>query len=140
MKLAFGRIEVDCRSLPSLSPHLLHISSSPFSKAILLLAALFLSVSPAIAAENSQPARQSELRADSWPLFRGNSACDGVAGGKLPDKPKLLWKKSFKDGAFDATATIVDGTIYVGSFDGNLYALDLADGKEKWKFHSELGF
>ncbi|HXT60018.1 MAG TPA: PQQ-binding-like beta-propeller repeat protein, partial [Pirellulales bacterium] len=63
-----------------------------------------------------------------------------MAAGSLPDNLKVVWKKSFKDGAFDATATIVDGTVYVGSFDGNLYALDLADGKEKWKFHTELGF
>lgn len=123
------------------SPHLLRIPTSPFSNACLFLAAyLFSSISVAISAEKSTTDRQPEPRSDSWPVFRGNAACDGVAAGSLPDKLKVVWKKSFKDGAFDATATIVDGTVYVGSFDGNLYALDLADGKEKWKFHTELGF
>lgn len=122
------------------SPHLLRIPTSPFSKACLLVAAyFFFSLPLAISAEKSKDL-QGELRADSWPTFRGNAACDGVSATTLPDKLKVVWKKSFKDGAFDATATIVDGAVYVGSFDGNLYAFDLADGKEKWKFHTELGF
>ena len=30
--------------------------------------------------------------------------------------------------------------VYVGGLNGYFYALDLATGEEKWKFHSELGF
>ena len=29
---------------------------------------------------------------------------------------------------------VVGGVVYVGSFDTHLYALDLKDGKEKWKY------
>jgi outer membrane protein assembly factor BamB len=79
-------------------------------------------------------------RHDTWAVFRGDAASTGVAHTTLPDKPVVMWKKNFKDGGFEATAAIVDGVIYVGSFDGNLYALSLADGEEKWKFHTELGF
>lgn len=77
---------------------------------------------------------------DAWPVFRGDAASTGVAHTTLPEKPVLVWKKTFKEGGFEATAAIVEGMVYVGSFDGNLYALSLATGEEKWKFHTELGF
>src|SRR6185437_13753830 len=64
-----------------LSPHLLRISLSPFSKACLLLAALFSAASPAIAAEKSQADKPPAPPSGSWPVFRGNAACDGVAAG-----------------------------------------------------------
>ncbi|HET6883511.1 MAG TPA: PQQ-binding-like beta-propeller repeat protein [Pirellulales bacterium] len=86
----------------------------------------------------SQPSSGKQV--DVWPVFRGDAASRGVAETTLPDKPAVVWKKSFKDGGFEATAAIVDGMIYVGSFDGNLYAMNLANGEEKWKFHTELGF
>lgn len=85
-------------------------------------------------------AAHAASRQDAWPVFRGDVASTGVAQTKLPDKPAVIWKKTFKDGGFEATAAIVDGMIYVGSFDGNLYALSIATGEEKWKFHTELGF
>lgn len=76
----------------------------------------------------------------AWPVFRGNAHSDGVAGCKLANEPKLIWKKSYKDAMFEGTAAIAGGVLYVGGLGGDFYALDLADGQEKWKFHSELGF
>jgi outer membrane protein assembly factor BamB len=78
--------------------------------------------------------------ADSWPVFRGNAQADGVAMGYLPDQLQVIWKKPFKDALFESTAAIVDGVVYVGGLDGYFRALDLKNGDEKWKFHSELGF
>ena len=84
---------------------------------------------------------QSEpATADAWPLFRGVAGCTGVSAGKLPDRPAVLWKRSFKNGSFDATAIIVGESVYVGSLGGDFYALDLASGDERWKLHTELGF
>lgn len=76
-----------------------------------------------------------------WPLFRGDAQSTGVARSTLPDNPQLLWKQTFEDAAFEAGAIVVDGVIYVGSAgtDGNFYALDLATGAAKWKFHTEYG-
>jgi outer membrane protein assembly factor BamB len=68
-----------------------------------------------------------------WPIFRGNSMQTGVATSGLPDQLEILWKKKTKDG-IEGTAAIVDGTVYIGSLDEHLYALDLATGKEKWKY------
>ncbi len=78
--------------------------------------------------------------ADNWSLFRGSPGAEGVAAGPLPDKLELLWKKTFKDGMFEAAPAIVDGVIYIGALDGYFRALDLATGSERWKYHSELGF
>ena len=64
----------------------------------------------------------------------------GVAESPLPDKLEVLWKFNSVQHGFEATAVIVDGLVYAGSLDGNLYVLSLADGKERWRFHTELGF
>jgi outer membrane protein assembly factor BamB len=94
------------------------------------------------AAENaSNIASPLRATAESWPMFRGDERGSGVAVSALPDDPQVLWKKSMgKDAVFESTAAIVDGVIYIGSLDGNFWALDLATGDEKWKFFSELGF
>src|SRR5438270_13592712 len=67
-----------------------------------------------------------------WPLYRGDSLSSGVAQTTLPDKPELLWKYEVKGGAFESTATIAGGVVYIGGMDGTLFALDLASGKEVW--------
>src|SRR5947208_3170601 len=73
-----------------------------------------------------------DLRAD-WPLFRGNALQSGVTSSPLPDKLEVRWKIHVKDG-MEAAAAIVKDTVYFGSFDQYLYAVGLADGKEKWKY------
>jgi outer membrane protein assembly factor BamB len=74
---------------------------------------------------------KAQAQAD-WPLFRGNPLQNGVASSNLPAQLSVRWKFKTKD-SVEAAAAIVAGTVYVGSFDEHLYALDLATGKEKWK-------
>ncbi len=46
---------------------------------------------------------------------------------------KEQWK--FKTGGYvTSSPTVSDGVIYVGSYDGHLYAVDAKTGKEQWKF------
>ncbi len=68
-----------------------------------------------------------------WPVFRGDALQNGVANSSLPDPLDIRWKFKAKDG-IESTAAIVGGTVYIGSLDEHLYALDLATGKEKWKY------
>ena len=71
--------------------------------------------------------------AADWPIFRGNSFQTGVAPAPLPTPLVVRWTFQAKD-AFEATSAIVDGTVYAASYDGNLYALALTDGKPRWTY------
>ncbi len=71
--------------------------------------------------------------AADWPIFRGNPTQTGIANSTLPEQLDILWRFKTND-AIEGTPAIVNGTVYIGSFDEHLYAIDLATGKEKWKF------
>src|SRR5947209_13935089 len=69
------------------------------------------------------------LAAADWPLFRGDPLQTGVAAEPLPASLALRWQLptgNGQTGRIDGAAAIVNGTVYVGSFDEFLYALDLA--------------
>ncbi len=71
-----------------------------------------------------------------WPLFRGGPTLDGVARTSLVDQPELLWSLDVGSD-IESTAAIVDGTVYVGAYDGSFYAIDLEVGEIRWKL--EIG-
>ena len=69
----------------------------------------------------SQPA--AAVKTD-WPIFRGNPALHGVAAGTLEDSLSLAW--TFTSGAeITSSAVVHDGTVFFGSCDQNVYAVDL---------------
>lgn len=76
--------------------------------------------------------------ADRWTMFRGNLAMTGVSASSLPDQLQLQWTFETKD-SIEATAAIFENTVYFTTCDGRCYALNLADGKEIWKFTSPDG-
>lgn len=82
----------------------------------------------------------ASLSGGDWPLFRGDALATGVARSGLPERLEVLWKRSFENGSFEATAAIVDDVVYVGSLAGPFYALDLETGETLWEFSTELGF
>src|SRR6267142_88014 len=68
---------------------------------------------------------------EGWPMFRGGPALLGVAPGSLPAKLKVLW--SFKtSGPIKSSAAIDNDRVFIGSNDGEVYALNLAAGKKLW--------
>jgi outer membrane protein assembly factor BamB len=71
--------------------------------------------------------------AESWLVFRGNPEQRGLASSALPDKVETLWTFKDEDG-FEGAVAVADGVAYVGSLGEQLYALDLANGKVKWKY------
>ena len=77
---------------------------------------------------------------DAWPLFRGDPQATGVARGSLPERLELLWTFSVDGGGFQSTAAISDRVVYIGCLNGKLYAVELASGRKKWEFPTELGF
>ena len=72
----------------------------------------------------------------NWASFRGNPQLTGVADSQLPENPQLLWTFQVGD-MIESTATVVDGTVYVGALNGTLYALDAQTGEKKWTYQVE---
>ncbi len=87
------------------------------------------SVAPNVAADKS-----------SWPVCRADALATGVSNATLPENLEVLWKFNSNMHGFEATVAIENGLVFAGSLDGELYVLNLSDGKEVWKFHTELGF
>lgn len=76
---------------------------------------------------------------DSWPMFRGSPALQGISQTQLPKTLKLRWSYQ-TGGSIDSSAAIVSGIVYVGSGDGVLHAIDLATGKPRWQYKTGGSF
>src|SRR5258708_7938763 len=95
-------------------------------RVLILLAAATLAAAAASAAD------------DTWPQFRGNPSLTGVSTSPVPKTLKLLW--TFEAGeSIESSAAIAGGTVYVGSQSSDLIAVNLADGKLKWKYKVKDG-
>ncbi|HRZ98309.1 MAG TPA: PQQ-binding-like beta-propeller repeat protein, partial [Paludibacter sp.] len=71
----------------------------------------------------------------AWPNYRGNNVLNGISHSTFNTPIKLLW--SFKTGdEIKSSPVISNNLIFIGSMDGQVYALNLA-GKVKWKFKAE---
>ena len=100
-------------------------------------AALVLTIAATSAAATSD---RGESRAPSrwdWPTYGQNAQHTFSARTTLErsDASRLRPAWEFRTGdAVTATPTVVGGTVYVGSWDGFFYALDLRTGSLRWKF------
>ncbi len=69
----------------------------------------------------------------SWPMYRGGPSLLGVAEGRLPSRLSLAW--SFKTGGpVKSSPAVEHDAVWIGSDDGNVYALALRTGQKKWAF------
>ena len=76
--------------------------------------------------------------ANDWPMHRGGPQLRGVAPGPTLVAPKLSWTQ--KVGSFvTGSVAIANGTAYVGTYDGNVVALDAESGEPRWEFITEGG-
>lgn len=66
-------------------------------------------------------------------MFRGDPQLSGVTTNALAEKLKLEWSVA-TEGPVNSTAAIIGDTVYVGSADSHLHALDLKDGSTRWTF------
>jgi outer membrane protein assembly factor BamB len=96
-----------------------------------LVAACF--ETPAQDAPPAKAAAEKPAAGKDWPVFRGNPALQGVAQGELADDPQLRWTFD-TGGEILSSPVIAGGTVYVGSCDGSVYALDLTTGNKRWSF------
>ena len=99
---------------------------------------MFLSAAGGAAAALSFPrlSRAAEsANADEWTTFRNGPTLLGVSASALPSKPELLWEAATSDGVV-STPVIRGGRVYIGTLVGYLLCLDLATGKEIWRYRS----
>ena len=73
-----------------------------------------------------------------WPMYGANleRSFSNPASGLKPSNVgalKLAWRFPTED-AVTAAPTVVDGTVYVGAWDGYFYALSAKQGVLLWKF------
>lgn len=66
-------------------------------------------------------------------MFRGGPAHHGVYQGGGPTLLGLAWRAP-TDGDVISSPAVANGTVYVGSGDGHLYALALASGERRWRY------
>ena len=67
-------------------------------------------------------------------MFRGNPEHTGVFdnGGMVPTNTEV-WRFMTGDKVYSSPA-VSNGVVYIGSYDGYLYAIGAVTGTEKWRF------
>src|SRR5581483_988033 len=67
-------------------------------------------------------------------MFRGNAQHGGIYdSAAVPKFTEVKWKFNTHGQVYSSPA-LLNGVLYVGSNDHNLYALDAETGAQKWKF------
>lgn len=84
----------------------------------------------------------TQVRAEDgrdWTMTRGGPELSGQVGFELPIKPDVLWSYQ-AEGSILGEAVVSEGMVVFGDSTGQLVALELGTGKEKWKKKFEAGF
>src|SRR5215210_7207529 len=98
------------------------------------LVALWLALTPGLTGAQDQPATPADDPVMAAAMFRGNAARTGEQPGPgLSGEPVLRWQFE-TDGRVDSTPVVVDGIVYFGSDDGNVYAVAADTAEERWRF------
>ena len=74
--------------------------------------------------------------ADDLAMFRGDTNHTGVYAGANPTLSGVVWKAATA-GPVVSSPVVAGSSVYVGSSDHSLYALNRADGTVRWKFATQ---
>lgn len=87
---------------------------------------------PAASASETHPVSEPVT---SWPTFRGHRHNTGYTGDTagIGSKPTVAWTHDAA-GPFWGSPVVAEGTVFIGSADNSLYALDAETGAERWTF------
>ena len=95
----------------------------------IILCLALLSLATPILADTDR----TQLADSPWPTFGQNSQRTGRSPHRGPEHPYLMWSFTTGSSVGSSPAIGADGTIYVGSWDNKLYAIN-PDGSEGWSF------
>ncbi|MFP8951930.1 PQQ-binding-like beta-propeller repeat protein [Natrialbaceae archaeon A-arb3/5] len=75
---------------------------------------------------------------DSWPTFRQGQYNTGYARGAqdLAESPTVAWTVETDDEIW-GSPVVSDDTVYIGSADATLYALDADSGEVQWRYRTD---
>jgi outer membrane protein assembly factor BamB len=73
-------------------------------------------------------------QAGDWPMFGHDAAHTGATDEVVEPPLELLWKYPTDNGL--SSPVVSGGTVYVGSGDGYVYALEASSGNLKWKYQT----
>jgi outer membrane protein assembly factor BamB len=78
----------------------------------------------------------ADSAADNWATYRHDAAHTGYSSSAASTTAAQLWNYTIDTGALSAPSSpaVVDGYVYVGSGDQNIYCLDAATGKNVWSY------
>lgn len=104
-------------------------------KFVLCLGAAFVVVLAALLTAIRCPAAE-------WPQFRSDDSRSGESVDKTLSDPKMVSMLGIRwtfptngaVGAFRGSPVVFNGRVYIGSSDGDLYAIDAVRGTQLWKF------
>ena len=71
--------------------------------------------------------------AEDWPMFRHDLGNTGFSSSYGPSEGVLLWSYTTGGGVYSSPA-VVDGKVYVGSYDNKVYCLDASTGAHVWNY------
>ena len=92
---------------------------------------------PPVPTTTSSPTPQPEEQIMALPMYRGNIQRTGqFEAAGVPVSGSLKWQFETADEVHSSPA-VSDGMLYVASYDGNLYAIDIQSGQALWQ--SEVG-
>jgi outer membrane protein assembly factor BamB len=60
---------------------------------------------------------------------------DGIVVAYSADDGKVLWQRT--TGLNESSPLVVDGLVYVGDWDGHVWALDAQTGRTRWRFRAD---
>ena len=74
---------------------------------------------------------------DNWPMFHHDLTHSGYSTSTAPLTNNSLWK--YQTGDFvDSSPAVVDGVVYIGSGDNNVYALNASTGSKIWSYQTDF--
>ena len=83
--------------------------------------------------EKSEESSGSNKGSTSWSMFRYDANHTGNTTAIGPTTNAILWTNSTDD-KIEGSPTIVDGRVYIGSWDNYMYCFDENNGDQIWKF------